>query len=100
MIEVIELLLKDQGTIHKKWKNYLSEKHTFTIGGPGGDDHPLKLKDSLEFLKNIGDLEKNLMNLIDGYGLDTIFGILLRVGYLAKNIQLGKNVFLMQNYSA
>jgi len=97
MIKVLEILLKDQGTIQKKWKNYLSEKERFSVGG---QEYELKLIDSINFFKKIDGIEKNLMLLCNLDGLKTVFDILLRAGYLAKNIQLGKNVFIMQNYGA
>lgn len=45
-------------------------------------------------------LQANLMAMKDPQAFETIFGILLRIGFLAKNLQLGKNVFVMQNYGA
>lgn len=40
-------------------------------------------------------LQANLMAMKDPQAFETIFGILLRIGFLAKNLQLGKNVFVM-----
>jgi len=97
MIKIFDLLLSEQNTVQKKWKNYLSDKETFVLGG---SEHQLKLSETLNYLKQMDTLQANLMNMKDPQAIETIFGILLRVGFLTKNIQLGKNVFLMQNYGA
>ena len=60
LVSVLLILLKDQGTVQKKWQNVLQSEETVEVGGV---ERLLKLKSSMEYFEKIGDIQTKLLQL-------------------------------------
>lgn len=90
-------LLSDQGTIMKKWSTILSDDETVEIGGA---EFKLQVDECLVSLPELSDVQSRLMAGEIDNALHLIADLLIKIGFFTKNIQLGKQIYLQQNYAA
>lgn len=74
-----------------------SEQQTFEIGG---EEQTLRIYECMDSLGQVADLRSKLMKGEFENPLGTISQLLVKVGFFSKNIQMGKQLYLQQNYAA
>lgn len=71
----------------KKWSTIISDEETVEIGGK---EVKLKIKGCLDDFAKMKDLQINLMKYENNQALDVISDMLVKIGFISKNIQMGQ----------
>lgn len=91
LVTIMKELLSDQGTVMKKWSTILTDDETVEIGG---SELKLKISECLVSLSKVEEVERSVMVGDNDKALHQIAEILAKIGFITKNIQMGKQIYL------